>query len=204
MIMYGMGGDSNRIGDIKYTYVIEDGWIELNGQLVNRSEYSLLFNWAEQNNLIISESDWTKGYTSNRSNMGLFSYGDGSTTFRLPDFRARFIRGLDNDAGIDPNRILGTEELASLVMGGDDNAAGFDIFNLYNHSSDTGSILSGDALSIDTIQDYDIYQTGNRDYLGRYILNIINILGTNKGNSMDGYVVSRPRNIALHAVMKYK
>lgn len=30
--------------------------------------------------------------------------GDGSTTFNLPDYRGRFIRGVDGSAGIDPDK----------------------------------------------------------------------------------------------------
>ena len=114
------------IGTVRYAYVIPDGWLEMNGQLVSRTEYSDLFSWATNNGLMISDDQWSKNYKTTAyasesvCNKGLFSNGNGSTTFRLPDYRARFIRGLDNDDGYDPNRILGTEQLPTLIPGYDD------------------------------------------------------------------------------------
>lgn len=33
-----------------------------------------------------------------------YGAGDGSTTFKLPDYRGQFLRGWDNGAGVDPDR----------------------------------------------------------------------------------------------------
>ncbi|MGJ7500064.1 phage tail protein [Variovorax sp. ZT5P49] len=77
------------------------GWIKLNGALVSRTTYAALFAYASAQGLV-SEATWTA------SNQGRFSVGDGSTTFRLPDTRAMFIRGLDESRGIDTGRGIGT------------------------------------------------------------------------------------------------
>ena len=181
----------------------------MNGQLLSRSSYNQLYNWAVNNDLIISDTDWNADYINNRSNKGLFSYGDGSTTFRLPDFRARFVRSLDNDAGFDPDRKLGTEELPSLSMGGDDNWSDHDLFLLYNHPNiETGSGLSGDRLTNELADQYWVFKnTAAKGYLGYYIHNIsgqLNTLTNSSQISVGAYVASRPRNIALHAVIRYK
>lgn len=39
-----------------------------------------------------------------------YGAGDGSTTFKLPDLRGKFIRALDNGAGVDSGRALGSSQ----------------------------------------------------------------------------------------------
>ncbi len=63
-----------------------------NGQLVSREEYTDLYQWAIENNLIIEDSDWTTN-----KKYGFYSYGDGSTTFRLPDLRNYYLVGYDEN-----------------------------------------------------------------------------------------------------------
>lgn len=59
-----------------------NGWLLCDGTLVSRTLYAALFG-------VIS--------TSNGS-------GDGSTTFALPDYRGRFLRGVDGTASRDPDK----------------------------------------------------------------------------------------------------
>jgi microcystin-dependent protein len=62
--------------------VVPSGWLLCDGSAVSRTQYANLF-----------------------SAMGTSSgSGDGATTFNLPDYRGRFLRGVDADAGIDPDR----------------------------------------------------------------------------------------------------
>lgn len=63
------------------------GWLECNGAAVSRTTYSALF-------AIIGE---------------IYGNGDGSTTFNLPDYRGRFLRGWDHAAGVDPNAATRTD-----------------------------------------------------------------------------------------------
>lgn len=53
-----------------------------------------------------------------------FGDGNGSTTFNLPDLRGEFIRGLDNNRGVDPNRTLGSSQSQSLQSHSHDFDAG--------------------------------------------------------------------------------
>jgi microcystin-dependent protein len=57
------------------------GYLECDGSAVSRSTYSDLFGVIDV----------------------LYGAGDGSTTFNLPDFRGKFVRGFDNGAGVDPD-----------------------------------------------------------------------------------------------------
>jgi microcystin-dependent protein len=58
------------------------GWLLCNGAAVSRVTYAALF-------AVIGTA---------------FGSGDGSTTFRLPDTRGRFLRGVDSGVGLDPDR----------------------------------------------------------------------------------------------------
>lgn len=59
--------------------------------------------------LLISDSEW------NNNNQGKFSYGDGNTNFRIPDFRGKFIRSLDSGAGIDGGRVIGSYQMDAQI-----------------------------------------------------------------------------------------
>jgi len=63
-----------------------DGWLDCNGQEIDRVQYARLFN---------------------KINIK-FGAGNGSTTFNLPDLRGEFIRGWDHDKGTDVNRLFGS------------------------------------------------------------------------------------------------
>ena len=62
------------------------GWLACDGSAVSRTQYKNLFDAI--------------GTT--------FGAGDGSTTFNLPDLRGEFIRGWDNNRGVDPGRQFGS------------------------------------------------------------------------------------------------
>lgn len=61
------------------------GWLKANGLAVSRVTYSSLFSAI--------------GTT--------YGAGDGSTTFNLPDLRGEFLRGWDDERGVDPSRSFG-------------------------------------------------------------------------------------------------
>ena len=245
------------IGTVRYVYIIPNNWIEMNGQLVNRSDYPELFDWANTNGLMVSETEWNSSYSNNRSNKGLFSYGDNSTTFRLPDFRSRFIRGLDNGVGYDPDRLLGTEELPTLIPGYDNNDD-LDYFKTNNITPDQWFIMhpgqtytwanigylstrsyengvpgvidypdrdvagcwSADAFKMTDYQGSKystVYSDNKSTRIDLYYTSSIRDrlqLGTHYGvgSKIDEttilpntwYAASRPRNIALKAIIKYK
>ena len=65
-----------------------DGWLECDGSTISRATFSDLFD-------VIGET---------------YGAGDGTTTFVIPDLRAEFIRGWDNNAGIDTGRVFGSNQ----------------------------------------------------------------------------------------------
>lgn len=77
------------------------GWLKANGALVSRTTYAALWTFAQAQG-IATEAEWTGGQS------GRFAAGDGSTTFRLPDLRGVFARGLDESRGLDASRAWGT------------------------------------------------------------------------------------------------
>lgn len=78
------------------------GFLVAGGQLVSRTTYAALWTFAQASGNLVSDSTWTGGQ------YGSFSSGDGSTTFRLPQYGGYFLRSLDNGNGIDPSRAIGT------------------------------------------------------------------------------------------------
>lgn len=89
-----------NVGDVRFSLSLTPNSNELvmNGGLVSRTTYAALWQWASNGGLVQTEANWSAGYS------GLFSSGDGATTFRLPDFRGVYPRFLDSSRGLDPGR----------------------------------------------------------------------------------------------------
>ena len=81
------------------------GWIKANGALLSRTAYAELYAYAVASGNIVAEGSWQAG---------MFSTGDLSTTFRIPDGRGEFIRGWDDARGVDAARVLGSAQSDSL------------------------------------------------------------------------------------------
>lgn len=64
------------------------GWLKANGAEVSRTSYSDLFALVGT----------------------MFGFGDGATTFNLPDLRGEFVRGWDDGRGADLGRTLGSAQ----------------------------------------------------------------------------------------------
>ncbi|MFZ5582008.1 MAG: phage tail protein [Pseudomonadota bacterium] len=78
------------------------GWMKTNGALLNRAAYPELYAYAvASGNMAASDAAWQAGQ---------FSPGDGSTTFRIPDLRGEFLRGLDDGRGVDTGRAIGSDQ----------------------------------------------------------------------------------------------
>ena len=71
--------------------VIPTGWLLCDGSTVSRANYKALFDAI--------------GVSSGA--------GDGATTFHLPDFRGRFLRGHDGTAGRDTDSVFKLKSAAS-------------------------------------------------------------------------------------------
>ena len=116
------------VGDVK-TVATEQppfGWLKCNGEVVSRTQYPALF-----------EVIGTR-----------FGAGNGSTTFGLPDLRGEFVRGWDDDRGVEPGRELGsfregqnashTHEASAAAAGGHTHSASTAGAGAHGHSASTG------------------------------------------------------------------
>ena len=77
----------SKVGDITLTLGLNPPTCFLSlgeGLVLNRTQYSELWTWAQSNMKIITESEWQNLANAQDGNCGFFSSGDGSTTFRLP------------------------------------------------------------------------------------------------------------------------
>lgn len=77
------------------------GTVKLNGALLSRATYANLWSFAQASgNISANDGSWV---------LGGFSPGDGSTTFRIPDYRGLFIRAwADDGVTYDPGRVIGS------------------------------------------------------------------------------------------------
>ncbi len=154
--------------------------LALNGSLISRSAYPQLWAYAQASGLLAaSDAAWTAG---------LFSPGDGATTFRVPDLRGEFIRGWDAGRGVDAGRAVGSSQAGALESHGhgawvlNNTSQSVATLGGYNVAGSVGIVGS-----ISTPQSYRDYDSpGNR------------IIG------LTGAAETRPRNIAYLACIRYK
>lgn len=93
------------VGTVMFGYfpVAPEGFLLGNGGLVSRPAYQALWSWVSSQGLVVAESEWA-------ARRGMFSSGDGSSTFRLPDLRGEFPRFADFGRGVDDGRTLGSTQ----------------------------------------------------------------------------------------------
>lgn len=122
-----------------------------------------------------------------------YGAGDGSTSFLLPDLRGEFIRGWDDGRGIDSGRALGSAQ--------------DDAFQGHAHDivvSGTNYQLHRDGGAVE-----DVEELGNADDTPYFLTELAAELQARTPESLSGYgtprfaTETRPRNIALMAVIKY-
>lgn len=169
-------------GVVIYAHTVLDGFIKADGALLRRDDYPELFGYAEENNLILSEADWANGM------QGMFAGGDKNTTFRVPDLRGRFLRGLDDTAGVDAGRDLGSIQGDAIR-----NITGSIIVRSYTDGSYADPAPSG-AFTYD--------KNGYRAAISG-IADTPYCTGFDASRVVPTAEENRPKNIALIAQIKY-
>lgn len=142
--------------------------------------------WLKANGAAVSRTAYADLFAAIGTTFGV---GDGVTTFNLPDLRGEFIRGWDDGRGVDSGRVMGSRQKGTLVGGYDDNNAGGDIGLLPDKRG----------------RDYG----GDNVIPAEYGLTEVIYMPSDERVSYptiranDWYAVTRPRNVALLACIKF-
>ena len=121
-------------------------------------------------------------------------YGQTDTTFKLPDLRGEFIRTWDNGRGVDAGRTIGTAQSG-------------DVGQHYHNFTDAYANVGDYGLGPSNMSNYD--RNGTYIYPSFYAGNASD---GDQDNGMYGFpsktdlsigAETRPRNIALQAIIKY-
>lgn len=160
----GGGGGGAEIGSvITHTADLEPtGYLLCDGSILNRVTYADLY-------AIIGDS---------------YGNGDGATTFSIPDFRGKFLRGTDKATGNDPNAA------ARIVSGTGgntgDNVGSYqaDEFESHNHHLLTSS---GDSFG----STYPAFSGASSNLYNRYTA------------ANGGSTETRPKNINVNYMIKF-
>ncbi|WP_193210282.1 phage tail-collar fiber domain-containing protein [Aliarcobacter butzleri] len=153
--------------------IAPDGYLIANGAVLNRSAYKDLWAFAEKSGNIVTETEWLNG------RYGSYSIGDNATTFRIPDIRNHFIRGLNT------TRVIGNFQKDSIKQ--------------HNHFLPTSGSRTSDIETLYGIMDS---YWGNT-FVNQNPTNSSSAVTFTTGN-IEGLVdETRPVNIALNYIIKY-
>ena len=138
--------------------------------------------WLRANGAEVSRTTYADLYAVIGETYGA---GDGSTTFELPDLRGEFVRGFDDGRGVDTGRVLGSAQQ--------------DEFGEHRHLT-VANGTGGDAI---TSPDQAVRaRRANSNDLDYSLVTSTDEPSVGK-SSLSGGSETRPRNIALLAIIKY-
>lgn len=81
--------DGNRVGDIVLKPTLNDGYIKANGATVKASEYPRLLKFIQDNNLCVSDSEWSVNSATK------YVYDASADTLKVPNVVGRVLQGED-------------------------------------------------------------------------------------------------------------
>ena len=79
--------DGNRVGDIALKPTLNDGYIKANGATVKASEYPRLLKFARDNNLCVSDSEWSANSATK------YVYDASADTLKVPNVVGKVLQG---------------------------------------------------------------------------------------------------------------
>lgn len=161
------------------------GYVKSGVQNLSRTTYAALRGWAMHNGVMVALGTWAAG------DIAVADNADG-TTFRAYDVRAEFPRYWDDGRGVDTGRAFGSRQRGSLAVGDDGN--------------NTAALrFDNEGLSARYGYDTPTLAQLNADYPNRMFLGVnTNTSGDGGYNTAPDYWgVSRPRNVALLAAIKF-
>lgn len=79
--------DGNRVGDIVLKPTLNDGYIKANGATIKASEYPRLLKFAQDNNLCVSDSEWSANSATK------YVYDASADTLKIPNVVGRVLQG---------------------------------------------------------------------------------------------------------------
>lgn len=201
LVDFACGTTAAPIGSIIYMPCASPptGYIKANGALLSRTgTYAALWAFAQASGNIVTDAVWGTG----GSNMqGGFSTGDGLTTFRIPDMRGEFVRGLDEGRGADTGRVLGSWQVGMFTNHSHPTAT-TDLSPEHRHAT-TGSTayVSGSAMINNAVG-------GGNAQIDTGPVRYSSVSGAHNHDvsiptSTSGGTETRPRNNALLACIRY-
>lgn len=110
---------SNQAMPVGYVHwsispIVPAGELPLLGGTYDRSFYADLWSWANENGLVISESEWQANVLVD-GKCDKFSDGNGSTTFRVPNMGNQLINEVEDYDGLIP--VMGNGEALGFSNG---------------------------------------------------------------------------------------
>jgi microcystin-dependent protein len=159
------------------------GWLACDGTAISRTTYSDLF-------AVIGTSHGS---------------GDGATTFHLPDYRGRFLRGVDGGVARDPDRASRTAMNTGGATGDNVGSVQADEYKSHTHSiNDSGhthtAIEGGGSGALARFQPSTVYSTSGTGtaYSGPLSSATTGITAANSGGNE-----TRPINASVQFIIKY-
>lgn len=152
---------------------VPTGYLVCDGSAVSRTTYADLFT-----EIGITHGD-----------------GDGSTTFNLPDYRGRFLRGFDNGAGNDPDS-------ASRTASGTNGNTGDNIGSYQADENKSHLHIGGTRMSWVTTAGME-YGSVSTTSGSQYQVGLTTGATILANTSNEGATDSRPKNINVNYIIKY-
>jgi len=182
-----IGAEAGHVGQIltmagRNAAAAPPGTLFLDGAELNRTAYSELWAWAQQNARIVTDFFWL----AELGNRPAFSDGNGSTTFRIPDVRGLFLRWWGGAGAWDSGRTAMTMQQDALQ----------------NITGNFQLTTRGGATSSGVFADTQLGSAPEEDQYGSY--NRTNEISFNASRVARTAAETRSINAAFPAFIRYK